>query len=164
MIGNDGGAACVRDFVLYETLSPPSGRSAEMYFCHNNFYTKEINEIFHRLGYQERFDDKIMFEFYYCFYTIFHLFVQYFNIYKTEFYAYNFSLFFFSAIFLSKRLLFQIWLKYKINHPIETFNRKILQVSIIAVLCLNELYFCMKAFYRYSIASTFCLFYPYMKI
>jgi len=124
-------------------------------------YSKNINNVFERLGRDKIFDKKLAFELSYYFYTLSHLFLQSFNIYKTELYAYNFTLFFFSMIFLSKRLWFKIWIKVKMKYSVDNSKWKVMLFLITTVLLLNFLYCGIKTFYYYSIGSTFCLFYPY---
>ena len=123
-------------------------------------YTSQINQVFNRLEKQELFESKLAFELYYYLYTLSHLFLQNLNIYKTEFHEYNFALFFFSLIFLSKRLWFTIWISFKAKHPIARQKRQSLLIFIFAVLIINFIYCGVKLFYHNSLGSTFCLFYP----
>eukprot|EP01022_Parablepharisma_sp_SALTPOND_P004438 TRINITY_DN120300_c1_g1_i1.p1 TRINITY_DN120300_c1_g1~~TRINITY_DN120300_c1_g1_i1.p1 ORF type:complete len:221 (-),score=0.25 TRINITY_DN120300_c1_g1_i1:649-1230(-) len=127
----------------------------------NMLYTGQIKQVFNRLEKQDFFDSKVVFESYYYLYTLFHLFLQNLNIYKTEFHEYNFALFFFSVIFLSKRLWFTVWTNYKMKHSVARPRRKNLLICVFVVLSLNFVYCGVKLFYHYSLGSTFCLFYPY---
>eukprot|EP00826_Nyctotherus_ovalis_P027396 TRINITY_DN2141_c0_g1_i23.p1 TRINITY_DN2141_c0_g1~~TRINITY_DN2141_c0_g1_i23.p1 ORF type:complete len:157 (-),score=28.40 TRINITY_DN2141_c0_g1_i23:64-534(-) len=120
-----------------------------------------IKEVFDRLEKQDTLMNKQLFEVYYYTYTILHLLLQNYNIYRTELYAYNFTLFFFSAVTLSKRLFFNVWVRFKAKHPVDNFRTRNLLLSIFVVLGLNFVYCGGKSFYYYSVGSTLCLFYPY---
>ena len=128
----------------------------------NILFANEINQIFNMTNLESTFDNKMIFELFYYLCIILHLFMQNYHIYRCEIHIYNFTLFFFSAIFLSKRLWFRIWIKFKMKHPVENGKRKALLGSCIILVSLNFLYCGLKTFYYHSIGSTFCLFYPYI--
>jgi len=127
----------------------------------NELIMAEVKAMFDNLEKQEFFDSKFMFEFAYYSYTVIHLVLQTFNIYKTELQEYNYPLLFFSAIFLSKRLWFTVWTEFKCKHPVGRPRRQNLLIGIFAAFALNFIYCGVKLFYHYSLGSTFCLFYPY---
>ena len=130
----------------------------------NQLHTKEISKVFQRLENKNIFSNKLLFELWYFLYTVLHLLLQNFNIYRTEFYAYNFTLFSISAIFLSKRLCYGLWMKFKSKHPADSSKKKNLLIAFYIVLLMNFIYCGIKSPYYYSLGSTFCLFYPYFII
>jgi len=128
---------------------------------HNVLSSARIKEVFGRLEKQDGMMNKQVFELYYYVYTMLHLLLQNYNIYRTEFYAYNFTLFSFSAITLSKRLCLSIWIRFTAKHSVDNFRKRNLLISVFIVLFINFIYCGVKSFYYYSIGSTLCLFYPY---
>eukprot|EP01095_Lingulamoeba_sp_RSL-Kostka_P009154 TRINITY_DN3138_c0_g1_i1.p1 TRINITY_DN3138_c0_g1~~TRINITY_DN3138_c0_g1_i1.p1 ORF type:complete len:583 (-),score=55.16 TRINITY_DN3138_c0_g1_i1:75-1790(-) len=101
------------------------------------------------------------FETFFFLFLISHLFLQNYNIYRTNFYNYNFYILFLTMIILCKRFLMKYLQQVKRNNPFYLSGSHIcLNLIIITIVTVNAVYLIIQLFMNHPFQQFLFLFYP----
>lgn len=96
-------------------------------------------------------------------YLFLHTVLQNFNIYRTNFYNYNFYLLFLTVIVLLKRVLLGYWKQVRWHSPSRLSSPQIyLNLIIIAVIVSNSVYLFFQLFLKHPFKNFLFLVYPFV--